>query len=171
MSELRDVEKLQDGCYYPGCSSERGAGKFCGAHASSKPKKKVAKKSPPKAKKAAPSKKKIAAKKVKAAPPKKVVVKTKKKTGGPGSGTDAQRRAAQAARQYERVPWRETIAAFRKAKGKDMTQDLSSPGSAQVTRVRLNKSGYCKGLYIWTEGHTICITKDKKRFIKRKETN
>ena len=101
-----------------------------------------------------------------------MVVKTKKKkTGGPGSGTDAQRRAAQAARQYERVPWRETIAAFRKAKGKDMTQDLSSPGSAQVTRVRLNKSGYCKGLYIWTEGHTICITKDKKRFIKRKETN
>ena len=126
--------------------------------------KKAGKKAAPK--KAAPKKKKKKKKK-KAAPkkaaPKKAAPNKKKKSAkkgaGVGNGTPAQKKAAAATKGVPRIQWRAEVERFRKAKAKNMKLELSTPGSAQVTRVRLTQSDYCKGLTVRTEGAFIFFKK------------
>jgi hypothetical protein len=161
-------EGKMSGCIYPGCSNEQeGKRKFCaGPHTSQKketnnvkkkaPKKKAAAKKAaakaPSKKKAAPKKKKAAAKKAKAPSKKKAKAK----------GTPKQKSAAKAAALFPRIEWKDEVAKFKKSKDRKMQIEMGSPGSAQVTRVRLLASDYCKGLAISSMGRDICFTKKGK---------
>jgi hypothetical protein len=78
---------------------------------------------------------------------------------GLGNGTKAQKRAAKAAALYPRIAWRDEVEEFKKGKKVRLSIELSTPGSAQVTRVRLVASDYCKGLSISTVGAEIIFEK------------
>jgi hypothetical protein len=78
---------------------------------------------------------------------------------GLGNGTKAQKRAAKAAALYPRIAWRDEVEEFKKGKKVRLCIELSTPGSAQVTRVRLVASDYCKGLSISTVGAEIIFEK------------
>jgi hypothetical protein len=78
---------------------------------------------------------------------------------GIGNGTRAQKAAAKDAALYPRINWREEVESFRKGKKKQFSIELSTPGSAQVTRVRLVASDYCDGLLITTLGAEIIFAK------------
>ena len=165
--------QILPGCYYPGCSEDHNdASKWCPRHSHAKDTnnmaaKKSAKKS---AKKAAPKKaaKKKAAKKAapkkaaKEAAPKKAATKSpgkRKGTPSKGKATVAQKKAALAARYFPKVQWKNEVETFKKSKDKDMTIELGSPGSAQVTRCRLIEADYCKGLTITTQGAQVIFEK------------
>jgi hypothetical protein len=107
------------------------------------PKKAKAKAVKPKAKKA----------KAKKAPSKKAKAKVKK------TGTTAQYRAAKEAKKHPKVDWFKEVERFNKKKAKTMSIELGSPGSAQVTRVRLIGYGLGKGLDISTTGAVIKFKK------------
>jgi hypothetical protein len=113
----------------------------------------------PKAKAKAKAPKKVKAKavkpkaKAKKAPSKKAKVKVKK------TGTTAQYRAAKEAKKHPKVDWFKEVERFNKKKAKTMSIELGSPGSAQVTRVRLIGYGLGKGLDISTTGATIKFRK------------
>jgi hypothetical protein len=61
----------------------------------------------------------------------------------------------------EVIDWESEIGAIQKlAKSRfPIAIDLSSPGTAQVTRVRLNKKPYTEGLKITTEGPSLIFEK------------
>ena len=100
---------------------------------------------------------------VKAAKKKKVTPKRKstpskakaKKGKGKGSGTPAQLKAAKAAKAFPQIHWVDEIKEFKKSKDRELSIELGSPGSAQVTRVRILKASYAKGLRITTVGASI----------------
>ena len=157
--------KLQPGCYSPGCDDDRASetDKFCRGHSHKhKGTKSVKKKAPKKkaaAKKAAkPAKKKAA--KAKAKPNKKKAA--PKKKAAKVKGTPKQVSAAKAAALFPRIEWKDEVAKFKKSKDRKMQIEMGSPGSAQVTRVRLLASDYCKGLAIASMGRDICFTKKGK---------
>jgi hypothetical protein len=119
----------------------------------SKPKAK-AKKAKPKAKAKKAKAKAVKPKaKAKKAPSKKAKVKVKK------TGTTAQYRAAKEAKKHPKVDWFKEVERFNKKKAKTMSIELGSPGSAQVTRVRLIGYGLGKGLDISTTGAVIKFKK------------
>ncbi len=133
--------------------------------AKAKPNKAKAK--PAKKAKASPKVKKAAAKKAsfkkKAAKAKAKKPNKKKAKGGAGSGTAAQRSAAKAAALFPRLDWEKEIKDFKKSKHRELSIELGSPGSAQVTRVRLVQKSYCRGLLLTTTGAFLNIEKKGKR--------
>ena len=174
-------------CIYPGCSGDTVDDKFCIDHTSRKggtmpakfkkaatkatnaigkaieksakdaekveAKKSAKKKAAPKKKKAKKSAKKKAAKKsAKKSAKKKAAKKSaKKKAAKKGTKKKVTPQAA--------VSWPDVIAKFQKGKAKTTSATMGSPGSAQVTRVRLTAK-YPK-LHFRTEGATIHVSKVK----------
>lgn len=110
----------------------------------------------PKAKKPKASKPKAA--KPKAAKPKASKPKAERKPST-GKGTPAQKRAAST--RQDRRDWIVEIEKFRKASANNMRVELGSPGSAQVTRVRLTQWEGFDGLVAFTKGANLFISKLK----------
>jgi len=184
-------QPLVKGCYVPGCEDERASetDKFCSDHSHKAKGKTTVKKSapskdapksfdelvelgirPPKPAKAKakPNKAKAKpAKKAKAAPKKKAAKAKKpnkaKAKSGKGKGTPAQKKAAKAAALFPRLDWEKEIKDFKKANHRELSIELGSPGSAQVTRVRLIQKSYCRGLLLTTTGAFLNLEKKGKR--------
>ena len=137
---------LQPGCYYPGCNTLHPPNvKFCNTHSKRMTKEKL-----------------VASKKKKAAPKKAAKKKaTPSKVRSTSRGTFNQLAAAKAAKEYPKIVWRTEVARIRKElkKGEVSLIELGSPGSAQVTRVRLLRSDFCKGFGITTDGSNIVFEK------------
>jgi hypothetical protein len=112
----------------------------------------------PKAKAKAKAPKKVKAKAVKPKA-KKAKAKAKKAAAPKKTGTTAQYRAAAEAKKHPKVDWSKEVERFNKKKAKTMSIELGSPGSAQVTRVRLIGYGLGKGLDISTTGAVIKFKK------------
>ena len=119
------------------------------------------KKSTKKAAKKAPAEKKAAAK----AKPKKgakspqAKAAAKRTNKGKGNGTKAQYEGAKRAQAHQHMDWASEIAGFKKAKKKTMEIELGSPGSAQVTKNRLDKRDDIKGVKVTTKGAWVVFTK------------
>ena len=152
---LGDPDVILPGCYYPGCEDEHEpAKKFCATHGGNTKMKKPAK-APAVVETAEPVETQKTSAKAAKSKPKKKAAKSKPKK----KGTPAQLAAAQAAKGFDRIDWSKEISQFLGNKQHRVEFELSTPGSAQVTRVRLLKRGDTKGLTIRTRGTWIEILK------------
>ena len=79
----------------------------------------------------------------------------RKSTPSKRKATPAQRTAAKAASAFPQIKWEDEVRAFKKSADRELSIELGSPGSAQVTRVRLTRAPYSKGLKIETCGSNI----------------
>lgn len=101
--------------------------------------------------------------KTKKVPTKKAPTKTKKKTPSKGKApkrrkaTEAQLKAAK--NKIARRNWVKDIESFRKAKANNVSFEMGTPGSAQVTKARLDKWDGFKGLSCFTSGSKLFVTK------------
>jgi hypothetical protein len=156
-------------CAEPRCKDDHTLmSKFCLSHihtntedgtlaipAKSKGAKVDSQKTSVKAKKKAAPKKKTAPSKAAKAAPKRNSKGAKRSNLGLGNGTPAQIKAAQAAKVFPRIAWEAELNKFKKSKDAELSIELGSPGSAQVTRVRELKKPYARGLRIETVGAII----------------
>lgn len=82
-----------------------------------------------------------------------------KKTKAPKRRKATAKQVQAAKTRIPRRDWVKDIASFRKAKQNNVAFDMGSPGSAQVTRVRLIDWDGFKGLTCFTRGATLYVTK------------
>lgn len=154
-----DPNTIVPGCYYPGCDNETKPGKkFCESCLPTKEYQVAAKKA--KSVKANPTK--AGAKSSSKQSSKKTAGSKKSSTtsGRTKNGSSSSRRGGKtkkAAVPHKRsasIDWPAEIADIKKlpAKSFPIAVDMGSPGSAQVTRVRLKDKPYCTGLTITTQG-------------------
>jgi hypothetical protein len=59
------------------------------------------------------------------------------------------------------IDWEHRVMTFKKSKKRKIEITMGTPGSAQVTRVRLREKPYCRSLWITTNGRTLVIGKKK----------
>lgn len=158
-------EKILPGCYYPGCNADHAPGvKFCSKHGGKDMSEKVEKKAPTK-KASKPKAKKATPKKVTTKPKKKGNVKGHKK--GPMSKQHKQaiKDALAKARSHQRIQWNDVLDAFKKSDETEELYEMGSQVSASATAVRLKDRPQSHGLFIWTEGPSVVISKEPRNAV------
>ena len=135
---------IHPGCYYPGCDEDHADGiKWCPTHNAKYGTRQE-------------TKTMTETNETKAAPEKAASRKGK-------GATPAQKAAALKASAFASVNWLQEIAEFRESKKPEARIEMGSPGSAQVTRVRLVQRPDTKGITISTQGAEIVFTKGGKK--------